>query len=308
MNNSTFSAVFMDIAVNLASLGIAVFPCIPGGKKPLTPNGFKNASTDIAQVTKWWRRYPDANIGIATGAVSGLYVIDIDNKDGKDGSKNLGELEGKHGKFPGTYTVRTPSGGFHYYFTWLDGLGNSAERLGPGIDTRGEGGYVIGAGSVIGGRAYEVIVDLPPAELPMWMLELLNKPKAGLKKSNVRRSSPSSKPESVSKCSKQEIRYGELSPEELDMPTGFRTILDAKHPVGTRSEAFFKAVHGLYDFGASLECIKELLLHNPSLSEKYENRLEEEIARCLLHTDDRNPNYIRILPPNPVVSVGLEDL
>jgi hypothetical protein len=82
-------------------------------------------------------------------------------------------LCGRHGhpNPPPTYTVDTPSGGCHlYYAAPAARVRNSAGRLGPLIDVRADGGYVIGAGSLIGGRAYTVSDDRPPAPLPEWII------------------------------------------------------------------------------------------------------------------------------------------
>jgi hypothetical protein len=72
--------------------------------------------------------------------------------------------------------ARTPSGGFHYYFRWQHPLGNSAGKLGPGLDTRGEGGYVVVPPSIIDGSYYEWMNEGDPAELPAWLLERLLPP------------------------------------------------------------------------------------------------------------------------------------
>ena len=69
----------MKAALGYAALDMYVFPLIPRDKKPLTTNGFKDASKDRKQIQEWWTRWPDANIGIATGEISGLIVIDLDD-------------------------------------------------------------------------------------------------------------------------------------------------------------------------------------------------------------------------------------
>lgn len=167
----------LNAALELNGRGFAVFPCRPDGKEPLTQHGCKDASSDTAQVSKWWNACPTANIGVATGGSSGICVIDVDNKDGKNGSAALAELEAKHGKLPETYTVKTPTGGYHFYFRNGDGIRNSTGKLGTGLDTRGEGGYVVAAGSSIGGVKYELVKDLPMVDLPDWVVELLEPPR-----------------------------------------------------------------------------------------------------------------------------------
>jgi hypothetical protein len=73
----------LDVALAFAARGCRVFPCIPRGtgrKRPLTPNGFHDASIDPAVIAGWWRRWPDALIGVSTGAASGFIVLDVDVK------------------------------------------------------------------------------------------------------------------------------------------------------------------------------------------------------------------------------------
>ena len=119
--------------------------CAHAGKHPRTQNGFRDATTDRPQIKEWWSESPEANIGIATGAVSGIFVVDI---DGKAGKRTLHDLESRYGELPPTVTVKTGRGR-HFYFRLNGGqIRNSAGRLGKGIDVRGDGGYVVGAGSV----------------------------------------------------------------------------------------------------------------------------------------------------------------
>src|SRR3954451_4211196 len=72
-------------ALRFANLGIPVFPCVPGGKQPLTPNGFHGATSEAASVRRWWKRNPHANIGLPTGARTGVVVVDVDVHPGGNG-------------------------------------------------------------------------------------------------------------------------------------------------------------------------------------------------------------------------------
>jgi hypothetical protein len=119
---------------------------------------------------------------------SGLAVIDLDCHatlpddwaampgvhDGADVFACLLEWAGEP-RWPATTWVRTPSGGHHLYFRQSPGqeIRNSAGRLGPGVDVRGHGGYVIGPGSVVAGERYEVLDDSDPAPLPRWLARRL---------------------------------------------------------------------------------------------------------------------------------------
>lgn len=100
---------------------LAIFPL--KGKIPLTAHGCKEATRDRAQVESWWSQYPSANIGIATGEINGLLVIDVDIKhdQGKYGDESLKDLESELGELPETWTAITGSGGLHYYFRYPEG-------------------------------------------------------------------------------------------------------------------------------------------------------------------------------------------
>ena len=164
-----------------------VFPCNLN-KTPRISGGFKSASRDYNTIKDWWNRWPDALIGIPTGKASGLFVLDIDVKSGVNGFEALAELEEQYGTLPQTLTVTTPSGGEHRYFIMPETdepLKNTAGKLGAGLDTRGEGGYVIAPPSVNAeGKSYQYVdKDIEPAELPSWIISLLEQPKINIKQS-----------------------------------------------------------------------------------------------------------------------------
>jgi Bifunctional DNA primase/polymerase, N-terminal len=136
----------LEAAFEYARTGIPVFPCNPLDKKPLTPNGFKDASKDEAQIRAWWTRWPNAMIGVPTGPASGMWVVDLDVDPAKkiDGRTTLDQLIAQRGPLPSTLVTITPRGGRHLIWTWDPNVDirNSAGRIGPGIDVRGNGGYV----------------------------------------------------------------------------------------------------------------------------------------------------------------------
>jgi hypothetical protein len=118
--------------------------CKSKGKHPRVRDWTHVATTDEATIRAWWARWPTANIGIATGADSGLVVLDVDTGDAKRGDRTLVALVRDHGPLLVTPEVTTGSGGAHYYFAHPGGrLGNSAGKLGEGLDTRGDGGFVV---------------------------------------------------------------------------------------------------------------------------------------------------------------------
>ncbi|GEP40111.1 DNA primase [Nocardioides psychrotolerans] len=131
-------------ATALAQAGVPVFPCVPGGKQPLTSRGFHDASADPAQVTAWWRRWPDANLALPTGAASGLDVVDVDVHLGGNGysaferARSAGLVEGW------SWLVRTPSTGLHAYFLRTSASEQRSWQVpGKHVDFRGDGGYIV---------------------------------------------------------------------------------------------------------------------------------------------------------------------
>lgn len=157
-------------ALAYAAQGIRVFPCNPENKQPLTKNGFKAAATDPEQIEAWWRRYPDALIGAATG--DGFFVIDLDRKGGRDGVAAF-EVLSQIFDLPPTRRISTPSGGVHLHFRTVQRVRCSASKVIAGIDVRGDGGYVILAGSVMAdGRRYRLLDATEIAEAPAWICEL----------------------------------------------------------------------------------------------------------------------------------------
>jgi hypothetical protein len=129
--------------------------CKSLGKHPRTDHGWKNGSRDPATIREWWQRWPDANIGIVTGLESGIFVLDV---DGRQGEESLTELAQRGCHLPDTYTVRSGGGGRHLYFLWPEGadVRNSQSMIAPGLDIRGQGGYVVAPPSVhASGARYE---------------------------------------------------------------------------------------------------------------------------------------------------------
>jgi hypothetical protein len=161
-----------DAALQLAQKGFAVFPCQPRGKEPACDTGLHAATTDPERINRWWRAVPALNIGIATGAVSGIFVLDI---DGNDGEASLRQLEQAHGILPPTIEAITGKGR-HCYFRIRAAIRNSVGQIAAGLDIRGDGGYVIAPPSVHpSGRAYTWSVDAADdfAEAPDWLHSLI---------------------------------------------------------------------------------------------------------------------------------------
>ena len=154
-------------ALRHVALGHCVFPC--QGKLPRTPRGFLNASREIGQVTAWWERWPDANIGLVTGSAAGLVVLDVDGEAGREA------LRGR--AIPVTQVVETARG-WHYYFAYPDRAVRSRVGVLEHVDIRADGGYVIAAGSFHeSGARYRYTSGLGPSDVPLaacpdWLLQV----------------------------------------------------------------------------------------------------------------------------------------
>ncbi len=198
----TATATMLDAALDYARRGMPIFPahtptadgtcscrkpqCDDIGKHPRTLNGLTGATTDPTAIGKWWDMWPLANIAVRTGAPSGTVVLDVDPHKG--GTDTLADLQARHGTLPDTIRSITGGMGEHIFFRHPGGhIPNSVGKLGPGIDIRGDGGYIIAAPSLHrSGRRYEWeasshLDDVPLAPAPTWLLALLrsNTNKAG---------------------------------------------------------------------------------------------------------------------------------
>lgn len=173
----------------------SVFPLAPRTKIPLIGerdggHGCLDATADLYEITLWWRHQPNANIGIATGPASGIFVLDVDVKvpkgGGIPGPQALKELERRFGELPATLTAGTGGGGEHRYFRWPEGydLRNRAtikiDGVRTSLDSRAQGGYVAAPPSIHpDGGVYRWIGDaVDPADAPTWLLDLLAPVKA----------------------------------------------------------------------------------------------------------------------------------
>ena len=174
---------FLDEAMPLIALGWAIFPLARGTKLPAIPKndggrGVLDAAKDPDQIRAWAKRFPRANVGIACGEISRLTVIDFDPKNGA--MQTVAEFKARKQTFPPTVMGRTPSGGWHLYYAYAPDLLNSKSQLGPGIDVRTTGGYVVAPPSVLAdGSGYRWVTaplgpDLP--KMPTWAYMAL-KPK-----------------------------------------------------------------------------------------------------------------------------------
>lgn len=133
----------LHIALNL---NLPVFPCRPD-KRPYTKNGFKDATIDMTKIKNFWLKFPDALIGVPTGKISNLFVIDVDMSESKSGENTFEKLGFED---PDTLQTITKNKGRHLIFKYDETIPqkNTVQTLfGKDIDTRGDNGYIIWAGS-----------------------------------------------------------------------------------------------------------------------------------------------------------------
>jgi hypothetical protein len=153
----------------------SIIPIEPRGKRPVVPwLEYQRRRAAPAEVEGWFERWPDANVGIVTGALSGLVVLDVDVRHGGDDS--LAGLERTQGRLAPTVEARTGGGGRHLYFAHPGGTVPNRVALVPGIDLRGDGGCVVAPPSLhASGRRYAWVKGRAPGEtalaaLPPWIL------------------------------------------------------------------------------------------------------------------------------------------
>lgn len=153
--------------------------CGNPGKHPLTPKGFKNATTDEKQIREWHKRWPQANWAISCGH-SKLAVVDVDPRN--QGDESLATLESQHGRLPQTVRALTGGGGTHEIFAWPADTEIPSGILAGGIELKAKGGYIVVAPSNhISGRVYEWDAgghpnDTDPVTLPQWIQDRLRSP------------------------------------------------------------------------------------------------------------------------------------
>jgi len=165
----------LQSALGYAARGWPVLPVQSGSKVPLVSEWPRQATTDAEIIRNWWDQFPNAGVGIVTGPASGLIVLDI---DGLRGEATLTALEKRCDKLPPIYAVRTGGGGRHLYFKYSPDqyLRNSASLLGPGLDIRANGGFVVAPPSEHpSGNRYLWIMNgqNEPATLPDWLLRAI---------------------------------------------------------------------------------------------------------------------------------------
>ena len=218
---ATASNPLLSAALEYAARGFPVFPCKPRSKEPATPHGFKDATTDPAKIRAFWKTEPLANVAIATGAAS-VFVLDV---DGLEGEASLAALLSKNGPLPRTTEVQTGRGR-QLHFAGC-GLPSSAGKLGPGLDTRGRGGYVVAPPSIHpNGTRYAFTYQDGLAKAPAWLAASFAKPEPP----------PRPAPVAVKPSSGRSTPYGRKALDGL-------TDEVARATEGTRNHTLNRAAH-----------------------------------------------------------------
>lgn len=226
-------------ALRLAKAGSKIFPVKPNSKEPAIKGWQTEATSDPDKIGAWWKDNPNYNIGIHT--IDRL-VVDLDVKDGgletwRDLVESRELLDEER---PETETVRTPSGGFHLCFSLPPGqqVGNSVRKLGPGIDTRGKGGYVLGPGSSIDGKFYELVSGKKKAMYaPDWLLGRTSAPRDRSKLAGV--------------------RVTEETPEAVEEADHYIREVAPRPAEGERNNTAFRVAAKLGNLGLDLETARE---------------------------------------------------
>lgn len=214
-------------ATRLAERGLSIFPLKAGQKVPACKHGCLQATTNITVIEAWWTRWPAANIGIACGTKSGIWVLDL---DGGLGEQSLWDLERQCGSLPKTIEVLTGNGR-HLYFRLPESaiVKNTAGVIGAGIDTRGDGGYVVAPPSIHpNGIRYRWATSATEfADAPDWLLTRLTKTpdphqsqsdRARLIREGAREGTRNT---SAAALAGALIRYGMTASETLDLLLGW---------------------------------------------------------------------------------------
>jgi hypothetical protein len=219
---------FAAAAIEYAWCGIAVFPCRPEDKAPYTGHGYKDATTRKHMIQLWWKEWPKALIGIPQGSVTGQLTVDLEGPDKPgidvDGITTWNKLEAEHGAAPDTLTIATPSRGRHLRFKHVDGIRSiGLGRIGPGIEIKAEGGYVIASPSRLAdGRCYEQVGDCTKvADAPPWLIDLLKKAseREGAERFDPDNPPPPEPPVKLQAALARNIEIGDDIADELILPT-----------------------------------------------------------------------------------------
>lgn len=155
----------LEAALAYAQMGYSVIPVGIDKRPPILWECYQHQRASPAVIKGWYSIYPDAGVAIVTGVISGIFVVDVDPRHGGDLAP--------YGLMPATFTVHTGGGGWHFYFK---GVQPCRTAVVPGVDIKGEGGYVVAppSGHPSGGK-YTIEVDTEPTIPPAWLPRLITR-------------------------------------------------------------------------------------------------------------------------------------
>jgi len=229
----------VDTALALATKGKPIFP-VAQNKKPLVEwKPYQERIPTSQEVKEWWGKWPDANIGMATGHLSGWVIIDCDSEEAAN------RFIEEYPEAKDTLQVQTGRGK-HYYFEFEEGIRNDAGKLlGLGIDIRGEGGFVIIPSSIhANGKPYRWLNKIKPIKLPDKLREIL-----------ISRSKDGDQPKTLPPAIEGTIRVGERNPTLTSLAGTMRRrgMSESAILAALREENATKCESPLED--SELECI-----------------------------------------------------
>ena len=162
----------LESALELWRSGLSVIPVQPGGKRPLVSwTEYQSRRPMEEEIRQWWQQYPNANIGVVTGKISRIVVIDLDPDKG--GNESRAEI---YEQASTDLIAKTGRGGYHLYYRYPEDVGHIPNRVGllPGVDVRADGGYVVAPPSAhSSGRLYEWARRGEPGKLPPHLVGVL---------------------------------------------------------------------------------------------------------------------------------------
>ena len=232
--------------------------CGSAGEHSRTQHGVNDASTDLVQIDGWWQQWPDANIGIPTGVVSGLVVLDMDPRNGGDQSNKQLQIDIPDA-FNDPLGVRCGSGVVHLYFKCPNPIPSRA-NIRPGIDIKADGGYVVAPNSRhVSGKRY-LFSGLLPSPLPAALVDLI---------------------------------LGGIQLDKLRVGDPIKVLLRNGKPKGERSQTISAVISALIKAGHSDDEIIDVLMHPANgLSEKPRDKglawLSGEVKRARANPTQSN--------------------
>ena len=149
------------VAQKYIDKGYSIIP-VSASKTPLVPwTEFQTRRATIDEVLAWYAKFPDMQLGIVTGRISGIAVIDV-------------EAGGDHSQFPPTVTAKTGGGGYHLYYKYVDGMGGNRTRITELVDIRSDGGYVVAPPSISSKGGYTWLSDPQTDEIQLFPVDIIS--------------------------------------------------------------------------------------------------------------------------------------